>query len=295
MLVLMFPRVSSRVSGFPVASPYLWRKLQNLSFSKVTKQVFMSLCTARTALCDISTCLIMCRNTFVWHAGYFCVVYTRWVAVVVGHFGDLCRYFVWQASTSDVSDCLLCIPHSTLHSPPSAHHTTHSTIYTPHSILQTKYNTHQTSTLYTHTSHPTLYTPRTFHVKINTQTPHFTLYALHSTLYAQRFTHHPRHTLSTLQTPTFFNLRTTLYTPHHTLHSAPHSTLCTIRSTLHIFYLHSTLKTLHNTLNTTFYRLNSALYTPLPRLPPVTLQNPQLVFIYFPYSTVNILIPQIHT
>ena len=31
------PRVSSRVSGFPVASPCLWGKLQNLSFSKVFK------------------------------------------------------------------------------------------------------------------------------------------------------------------------------------------------------------------------------------------------------------------
>ena len=32
----MLPRVSSRVSGFPVASPCLWGKLQNLSFSKVS-------------------------------------------------------------------------------------------------------------------------------------------------------------------------------------------------------------------------------------------------------------------
>ena len=30
-LVLLRPRVSSRVSGFPLASPYLWGKLQNLS------------------------------------------------------------------------------------------------------------------------------------------------------------------------------------------------------------------------------------------------------------------------
>ena len=32
MLVLALPRVSSRVSGFPVASPCLWGKLQKLSF-----------------------------------------------------------------------------------------------------------------------------------------------------------------------------------------------------------------------------------------------------------------------
>ena len=44
MLVLLFPRVSSRVSGFPVASPCLWEKLKNISFSKVSKQVVMSFC-----------------------------------------------------------------------------------------------------------------------------------------------------------------------------------------------------------------------------------------------------------
>ena len=35
MLVLVLPRVSSRVSGFPVASPCLWGKLQNSSFCHV--------------------------------------------------------------------------------------------------------------------------------------------------------------------------------------------------------------------------------------------------------------------
>ena len=47
MLVLLRPRVSSRVSGFPVASPCLWGKLQNLSFSKVSKQVVMSVCSTK--------------------------------------------------------------------------------------------------------------------------------------------------------------------------------------------------------------------------------------------------------
>ena len=35
MLVLVLPPVSSRVSGFPVASPCLWGKLQNLAFCYV--------------------------------------------------------------------------------------------------------------------------------------------------------------------------------------------------------------------------------------------------------------------
>ena len=59
MHVLLLPRVSSRVSGFPVASPCLQGKLQNISFSKVSKQVVMSL---GVALCDIPTCFIPCRK-----------------------------------------------------------------------------------------------------------------------------------------------------------------------------------------------------------------------------------------
>ena len=42
--------------------PCLWGKLQNLSFSKVSKQVVMSFCVAGVALCDIPTCLITCRE-----------------------------------------------------------------------------------------------------------------------------------------------------------------------------------------------------------------------------------------
>ena len=66
MLVLLLPRVSSRVSGFPVASPCLWGKLRNLSFSKVFKQVVMSFCVAGVALCDIPTCFIPCRKCQNW-------------------------------------------------------------------------------------------------------------------------------------------------------------------------------------------------------------------------------------
>ena len=39
MLVLTLPRVPSRVSGFPVASPCLWGQLQNIFFSKASKHV----------------------------------------------------------------------------------------------------------------------------------------------------------------------------------------------------------------------------------------------------------------
>ena len=66
MLVFLNPRVLSRVAGFPVASPCLCGKLQNLSFSKVSKEVVMSFCVAGVALCDIPTCLIMCRKCQNW-------------------------------------------------------------------------------------------------------------------------------------------------------------------------------------------------------------------------------------
>ena len=60
MLVFLHPRVLSRVAGFPVASPCLWGKLENLSYSNVSKPVVMSFCVAGLALCDIPACLITC-------------------------------------------------------------------------------------------------------------------------------------------------------------------------------------------------------------------------------------------
>ena len=78
MLVFLHPRVLSRVAGFPVASPCLWGKLENLSSSNVSKQVVMSFCVAGVALCDIPTCLIMCRKCQNWRKSrtkcwFFCI------------------------------------------------------------------------------------------------------------------------------------------------------------------------------------------------------------------------------
>ena len=78
MIVLVFPRVSSRVSGFPVASPCLWGKPQILSFSKVSKEVVMSFCVAGVVLCDIPTCLMMCQKCQKWRRSrtkwwFFCI------------------------------------------------------------------------------------------------------------------------------------------------------------------------------------------------------------------------------
>ena len=133
MLVLMLPRVSSRVSGFPVAAPCLCGKLQNLSFLKLSKQVVMSSCVAGMALCEIPTCLITSRKSF-------CVV----GAILLRRFQKMSCSFRGKGSTletsivilrgkrstSDVSHCVLYTSHSPLYTP-------HSTLYTPHFTLYT--------------------------------------------------------------------------------------------------------------------------------------------------------------
>ena len=234
MLVLLRPRVSSRVSGFPVASPCLWGKLQNLSFSKVFKQVVMSFCVADVALCEIPTCFIPCR-----------------------------KFFVWQAQQCTPHFTLYTL-HSTLYTPHSTLHTLHFPLRTPQSTLYTPHSTLYTSHSTLHTLHFTLHTPQfTLHtLHFTLHTPHFTLHTLHSTLHTLHFTLHTLH--FTVHTPQFtlHTLHFTLHTPHFTLHTL-HSTLYTLHFTLHT--LHSTLHTLHCTLLTPHFTLltpHSTLYTP---------------------------------
>ena len=166
MLVLMLQRVSSRVFGFPVASPCLWGKLQNLSFSKVSKQVVMSFCVAGAALCDIPTCLTTCRKSF-------CVA----GAVLLRRFHKMSCSFRGRRSTLETSIVILrgrrstadvCIACSTLRAPHSALCTPPFTLHTPHLTFHSLHYTFH-STLYT--LHSTLYTP------------HSTLHTLHSTFH----------------------------------------------------------------------------------------------------------------
>ena len=87
MLVFLHPRVLSRVAGFPVASPCLWGKLENISSSNVSKQVVMPFCVAGVALCDIPTCLIMCRKCQNWRTSrtkcsFFCTHVSRLESLV---------------------------------------------------------------------------------------------------------------------------------------------------------------------------------------------------------------------
>ena len=64
MVVLRLQQVSWRFSGLLVASPCVWGKLQNLSFSTVSKQTVMSFCVAGVAPGDILMCLKKCRKSF---------------------------------------------------------------------------------------------------------------------------------------------------------------------------------------------------------------------------------------
>ena len=284
---LMLQHVSSRVSGFPLASPYLWGETaKSIPFEGVKSG------------CNV---VLPGRRGTSWHWDVFRNV-SR--IVLCGRHNTLAPFsedefqFFWQAQHYT--------PHSTLHTLHSTLHTLHFTLHTPHFTLYTLHATlhtlHSTlltlhSTLYTvhftrHTLQFTLHTPyfklHTPHFALHTlnstlHTLHSTLHSLHlnSTLYTLYFTtlhstlctlHFPLHTLhSTLYTPhsllytphfTLYTPHSTLYTPHstlHTLHSTlytPHSTLYTPRFTLHT--LHSTLHTLHSTL----YTPHSTLYTP---------------------------------
>ena len=263
MLIFLHPHVSSRVSGSPVASPCLWGKPQNLSFSKVSKQVVMSFCVAGVALCDIPICLMTCRKCQDWRksrtkCSFFCAHVSRLESLV----------FLWRrrvyggSSALHTLHCTLLTPHSTLYTPHFTLCTLHSSLLTWDSTLHTLHFTHSTlltphSTLYTF--HSTLHTLHsTLHIL------HCTLLTPHSTLYTPHFTLHTPH--SSLYTPhsTLHTLHFPLHTPHFTLHT-PHSTLYTPHSTLYTLYTpHSTLYTPHSLLYTphsTLYTFHSTLQT----------------------------------
>ena len=139
----MLPHLSSQVSGFPVASPCLWGKLQNLSFSKVSKQVVMSFCVAGVELYTLHSAL-----------------YTRHCTLYTPPHSTLCTLLTPHFKLK------LYTPHSTLD-------TFHSTLYTPHYTLHTPH-----STIYT--LHSSLHT---LHFALCTFHSPFTLYTLHSTIY----------------------------------------------------------------------------------------------------------------
>ena len=102
----------SSLSGFLVASPCLRGKPQNLSFSKVSKQVVMSFCVAGVALCDIPTCLITCRNCQNWRMSrtkcwFFCIHASRLESLVfLWHrrvYGGSCKTSLFRRFPSRLS------------------------------------------------------------------------------------------------------------------------------------------------------------------------------------------------
>ena len=157
-----------------MASPCLWGKLQNLSFSKVSKQVVMPFCVAGVALCDIPTCLITCRKCQNWRTSrtkcsFFCTHVSRLESLV----------FLWRRRVYGGSFALHTL-HSTLH---NLHFRLHTPHYTLHSTLYTLHFTLLTPHLRLYTPHSTLYTPHS-----SLYTLHSTLYTLHSTLHTLHFT-----------------------------------------------------------------------------------------------------------
>ena len=165
MLALLRPRVSSRVSGFPVASPCLWGNCKTSPFSKVSKQVVMSFCVAGQHFVTFQLVLYRVEISFVWLATTHSTLYTRHFTLHTLH------------STLHTPHSTLHTPHSTLHTPRS---TTIYTLHTPRSSLHTLHSTLYTLHLYT--PHFTFCTPHCLHtLHFTFLTPHSTLYTLHST------------------------------------------------------------------------------------------------------------------
>ena len=311
MLVFFAPRVSSRVAAFPLASPCLWGKLENMSFSNVSKQVVMSFCVAGVALCDISTCLITCGKISKLEE-----VLHEMLVLRDTHVSRLeSLVFLWLRRVYGGSSALHTL-HFTLHNlrfrPHTLHftlHTLHFALYTPHSSPETLHSTLHTLHYTLHfpllTPHSTLYTPHS-----TLYTPHSTLYTTHSLLYTPHFPlHTPHSTLHTLHSSlhtlhsSLYTLHSSLYTLHSTLYTL-HSTLYTLQSTL--YTLHSTLHTVHftlHTLHTTLYTFHSTFRTPHFTLhtlhftlltPHSTLHTPHFTH-HTPHSTLSTPHSALHT
>ena len=332
MLVFLHPRVLSRVPGFPVASPCLWGKLENVSYLNVSKQVVMSFCVAGVAPCDIPTCLIMCqKKSKLEEVSYEMLVFLHprvlsrlffscGVAVSMGEVGKHLlfecvqagchvvlrgrRGTLWHSNLFDnvskiskleeVSHKMLVFWHPrVLH---SSLLTWDFTLHTPHFTLHSTLSTPHSS-LYTlhstlYTLHFTLHTPHST-LYCTLHTPHFILYTPHSTLHTL---HSSLHTLHF----TLHAFHFTLLTPHSTLHTL-HSSLLTLHFTLHTphFTLHTPHSTLYCTLHTLYFTLltsHSTLYTPHSTLytPHFTLHTPHFA-LHTPHSTLHTLHFTLHT
>ena len=93
MLVLVLPPVSSRVSGFPVASPCLWGKLRNLSFCHVAN---CENCRKSRRKCWFFCMHVSCLESFVflWRRR---VYGGSWKTSPFRRFPRMSCCFAWQA------------------------------------------------------------------------------------------------------------------------------------------------------------------------------------------------------
>ena len=217
LLVLMLPRVSSRVSGFPVAppavsvgeaaKPLIFERFQAVSVGEAAKPLSFGGFQAGCHVVLLGRKLVLC----VCVASAILLRRSHKMSCSFRGRGSILETSVvslrGKRSTSDVSHCVLYTPHSTLHTLHSTLHTSHSALYTLHSTLLTQHFTLHTPHFTLHTLDFTLYTPpSTFY------TLHYSLHTLHFTLHTQHFTLHTLHF-------TLHTLHFTLYTPHSTLHT----------------------------------------------------------------------------
>ena len=251
MLVLMLPRVSSRVSGFLWPRHVYGGSCKTFPFRRFPSRL-SSFCVAGAALRDIPICLMTCRNWFCVAGSKLLLRFHKMSCTSRGRRSILEISVIIYVASAALQTCRIAC--SRLHTPCSTLPAPHSTIHTPHLTLYTFYSTLHTLHFTLYTLHSTLYTLHftllTSHSTIHT--PHFTLYTFtlhtpHSTLYTPR--HTPHFTLHTLHS-THCTLYSRFLTPQFTLHTI---TLCSLHSTLHT--LRTTLPPLHFTLHTPHFTL----------------------------------------
>ena len=185
MIVLRLQHVWSWFSGFLVASPCLWWKLHNISFSKVSTQVLMSFCVARVAFSDCLTCLKKCRKSFCVTGAILLQGFQKMTCIFstqAQFFGRVHFHFAWQAQhfrqvVLRVESVILCGRHSMWW---------RSVVCAMlFCVAGAVFGTH-----YSYTLRFTLYT-----LRVTLHTPHYKLYTLHLALRTLRFTHSTLYTL----------------------------------------------------------------------------------------------------
>jgi hypothetical protein len=175
MLLLLCPRVSSRVSGFLWPRHVYGGSCKTFPFRRFPSRL-SSFCVAGAALRDIPICLMTCRNWFCVAGSKLLLRFHKMSCTSRGRRSILEISVIIYVASAALQTCRIAC--STLH-------TLYSTLYTSHSTLYSAFHTlHFTL----HTLHSTLYT---LHSTLDTSHP--TLHTLHSTLYIPHSTQYTPH------------------------------------------------------------------------------------------------------